>query len=84
MKKKDAIVHLRHTVGQNVRVYRAAKGISQEALAELCGIKRSYIGSIERAEIDMRLATLSKLAHGLSIDPFRLLIDAEEQLKAHR
>jgi transcriptional regulator with XRE-family HTH domain len=73
---------LRQVVGQNVRVYRAAKGLSQEALAERCGIKRSYIGAIERAEVDLRLGTLTKIARGLDLEPFRLLIDAERQLRA--
>ncbi len=71
---------LRYVVGQNIRVYRAAKGLSQEALAERCGIKRTYIGAIERAEVDLRIGTLAKIAHGLGIEPFRLLVAAEKQL----
>jgi transcriptional regulator with XRE-family HTH domain len=83
MKKKGTSALLRNIVGQNVRVYRAAKGVSQEALAERCGIKRSYIGAIERAEVDMRLTTLSKLATGLGVEVYRLLIDAEKQLRSN-
>jgi transcriptional regulator with XRE-family HTH domain len=83
MKKKGTPALLRNIVGQNVRVYRAAKGVSQEALAERCGIKRSYIGAIERAEVDMRLMTLSKLAVGLGVEVYRLLIDAEKQLRSN-
>lgn len=84
MKKKGSIDDLGAIVGQNVRIYRAASRMSQEALAEQCGIKRSYVGSIERAEIDVRLTTLAKLAQGLGIEPFRLLIDARDQLKSKR
>jgi transcriptional regulator with XRE-family HTH domain len=73
---------LRYIVGQNVRVYRAAKGLSQESLAELCGIKRTYIGAIERAEIDLRLGTLAKVARGLEVEPYRLLIAAERKLQS--
>ena len=83
MKKRVTSALLRNIVGQNVRVYRAAKGVSQEALAERCGIKRSYIGAIERAEVDIRLTTLSKLAVGLGVEVYRLLMDAEKQLQAN-
>lgn len=73
---------LRHVVGQNIRVYRAARGLSQEALAERCGIKRTYVGAIERAEVDLRVGTLAKIAKGLEIEAFRLLVAAEKQLSA--
>lgn len=73
---------LRHVVGQNIRVYRASKGLSQEALAERCGIKRTYVGAIERAEVDLRVGTLAKIARGLGIEAFRLLVAAERQLSA--
>jgi transcriptional regulator with XRE-family HTH domain len=84
MKKKGSLAALGQVVGQNVRVYRAALDLSQEALAERCGIKRTYIGAIERAEIDVRLTTLAKLARGLDIEPQRLLISAHDQLSSRR
>ena len=73
---------LRQIVGTNVRVHRAAKHLSQEALAELCGIKRTYIGAIERGEVDLRVGTVAKIARGLGIEAFRLLIAADKQLAA--
>jgi transcriptional regulator with XRE-family HTH domain len=73
---------LRYLVSQNIRIYRAAKGLSQEALAELSGIKRTYVGAIERAEVDLRISTLAKIARGLGMEPYRLLIAAEKQLSA--
>jgi len=72
----------RDVLATNVRVHRAAAGLSQESLAERSGIKRSYIGAIERAEVDVRLSTLAKVADGLGIEPFRLLIAADRQLRA--
>jgi transcriptional regulator with XRE-family HTH domain len=71
---------LNKTFGQNIRVYRAAKGLSQEDLAEKAGIKRTYIGSIERGEVDPRLGTVNKVANGLGMDAFRLLMPISEQL----
>lgn len=54
--------------------------MSQEDLAEKAGIKRTYIGSIERGEVDPRLGTVSKVANGLGIDAFKLFLPASEQL----
>ncbi|MBA8884920.1 helix-turn-helix domain-containing protein [Dokdonella fugitiva] len=82
MPARKHLPELRHVVGQNIRVYRAAKGLSQEALAERCGIKRTYVDAIERAEVDLRVGTLAKIAQGLEIEPFRLLVAAEKQLSA--
>lgn len=56
-----------------MRVYRAALGLSQEVLAERSGIKRTYIGAVERGEVDPRLGTLGKIAAGLGVEPFKLL-----------
>ena len=84
MNRKRSGESLGTIVGQNVRIYRAAQRLSQEALAERCGMKRTYVGAIERAEIDVRLTTLAKLARGLGIEPSRLLISARDQLNAKR
>lgn len=73
---------LNKVFGQNIRVYRAAKGLSQENLAEKSGLKRTYIGFIERGEVDPRLGTVSKIAAGLEMDAFKLLLPASEQLAA--
>lgn len=41
--------------GKNVRNIRKAKGIAQEKLALLTGIDRSYVGRIERGEVNITL-----------------------------
>ncbi|MFC4311593.1 helix-turn-helix transcriptional regulator [Steroidobacter flavus] len=73
-------IPLKRIFGQNIRIYRAAKGMSQEDLAEKADIKRTYIGSIERGEVDPRLETVSKVAAGLGVDAFKLLVPVTEQL----
>jgi transcriptional regulator with XRE-family HTH domain len=78
--RKAVVSDLRFVLGQNLRIYRAAFGLSQEELAERSGIKRTYVGAIERAEVDVRLSTLKKVASGLGIEAFRLLIAADKQL----
>jgi transcriptional regulator with XRE-family HTH domain len=39
---------LQRTVGRSLRAYREAKGLSQEAFADVLGVHRTYMGGIER------------------------------------
>jgi transcriptional regulator with XRE-family HTH domain len=56
---------LRKILADNVKAYRNAKGLSQEELADQCGLHRTYIGSVERCERNVTLGTLELLAHAL-------------------
>lgn len=58
--------HLRKVLANNVRAYRKKHGLSQEALADVCELHRTYIGSIERCERNVTLSTLEVLAKSLS------------------
>jgi transcriptional regulator with XRE-family HTH domain len=69
-------VNLNLIVARNVRRIRLRRGMSQEQLAEECGLHRTYIGAIERGERNITLATLSRVALALQVDPQDLL---EEQ-----
>lgn len=53
--------------GKNVRIYREGLGISQEKLAHLCGLHRTYIGSIERGERNVSLENIKKIADALHV-----------------
>lgn len=66
---------LRVTFAQNVRTRRNAKGLSQEELAELAGLHRTYIGSIERAERNVSLDNIERLALALAATPASLLTE---------
>ena len=61
-------------LGNNVRKIRLENKISQEKLAEICGLHRTYIGGIERGERNVSLLNLLKISHGLNI-PLHRLID---------
>lgn len=54
--------------GQKVRQIRKSKGISQESLAELAGIDRSYMGNIERGEKNITLKKAYEICDALEID----------------
>ena len=54
-----------HTFGNRVRHFRKVKGISQEELADLCDLHRTYIGSVERGERNITLKNAEKIAQAL-------------------
>lgn len=59
--------------GQLVRKHRKDKNISQEKLALLCNIDRSYMGRIERGEVNITLEKLYELANALGVGYDKLL-----------
>lgn len=67
--------------GKNVRKYRLELGLSQEKLAEKCGLHRTYIGSIERSQRNVSLGNIQKIASALSKEPYQLLFNSKERKK---
>lgn len=53
--------------GAKVRKLRQAKGLSQEAFADICGLHRTYVGAIERGERNVSLENIEKIAKALGI-----------------
>ena len=60
-------------IGQLVRGARLKKEISQEKLALICDIDRSYLGRIERGEVNITIEKLYEIASALEIDAKNLL-----------
>ena len=50
-----------------MKYYRHKKGLSQEDLANLAGLHRTYIGSVERSERNITLVNANKIAKALSV-----------------
>ena len=59
-------------VGSKIRDLRKAKGLSQEQLGEIAGFHFSYIGGIERAEKNISLLNLAKIADALDTEIYEL------------
>lgn len=64
MESKNEILNL---FGENVRKYRRLLNISQEELAFKANLHRTYIGMIERAEKNITLINIEKIANSLGV-----------------
>ena len=67
-----------HTFATNVKYYRQLRGISQEKLAELCGLHRTYISAIERERRNISIENIEIIASALEIEPYMLLKTNED------
>jgi transcriptional regulator with XRE-family HTH domain len=63
--------------GRVVRTRREARELSQEELAALAGIHRTYISSIELGKVRLGLEIAKKVARGLGVSLSELVADAE-------
>jgi transcriptional regulator with XRE-family HTH domain len=70
---------LAQSFGLTIRRLRQEAGFSQEELAELCRLHRTYIGSIERGEKAVTIETSNKLAKALQISLSHLFAQVESQ-----
>lgn len=61
-------------LGQNIKKYREQKGLSQNQLAELVGLSREHIGSVETGNDFLSLRKLFEIADGLEI-PVKNFVD---------
>jgi transcriptional regulator with XRE-family HTH domain len=64
MKSKHEILNL---FGENVKKFRRLLNLSQEELAHKADLHRTYIGMIERAEKNITLVNIKKIANALGV-----------------
>jgi transcriptional regulator with XRE-family HTH domain len=64
---------LQRALGQRLREYRQARGLSQEAFAQVLGFHRTYMGGLERGERNLTLKSVERIAGRLGVDPLELL-----------
>lgn len=66
-----------HELGIRIRHYRKKNHITQEHLAEICGLHPTYIGQLERGEKNATVESIYKIALGLNISMSKLFEDLE-------
>ena len=59
--------NIKKIFGKNVRTYREAKNLSQEKLADLCGLHRTYISHVECGKRNVSIENIQKIAQALRI-----------------
>lgn len=64
----------RQTFAHNLRKIRVSQGISQEKLADLAELHRTYVSSVERCERNITVDNMEKLARALGVDIRELLL----------
>ncbi len=74
----DPSQSLQPRFGEVLREFRHAAGLSQEALAERCGLHSTYISLLERGLNSPSLDAISALADGLGVRPHELVEAAED------
>lgn len=63
----------RQILGDNIRRRRKTQGMSQEELADRAGMHRTYLGAIERAEQNVSIDNIERVAVALGCAPYDLL-----------
>ena len=66
--------------GDRVRAQRLRRGLSQEELAEVAGLHRTYLGHIERGEVNLSMVNLLKVAAALGVDAGGLVKGLAQQV----
>jgi transcriptional regulator with XRE-family HTH domain len=65
-------------LGRNLLAYRQEHDLSQEGLADLLGVHRTYMGGVERGERNLTLKSVERIADKLGIDALELLSKAKK------
>lgn len=73
---------LQRAVGRNLRRYRMARGLSQEAFADLVGVHRTYMGGLERGERNLTLRSVERIAGAIDENPLNLMRDESDTATA--
>ena len=65
-------------LGANVRALRIERNLTQEQLADLCDLHRTYVGAIERGDRNVSLKNIVIIAQALNFEPSELLLYKKE------
>ena len=71
---------LAKVLGKDICAERKAKGLSQDNLALICKVGRSYMGRIERGEVNITIEKLYQIASMLECEPATLFLPLTSDL----
>lgn len=63
--------------GNNLKKYRIAIGLSQEAFADKCGMHRTYISAVECCRRSISLENIQRIADALQIETYKLFVEED-------
>jgi transcriptional regulator with XRE-family HTH domain len=66
-------LEFRKRLGIRLRELRKARGLGQDAFADLAGIHRTHVGMLENGKLDPKLSTLSRVAGALGLDVWEVI-----------
>lgn len=72
---------LARKIGVLVRRLRLERGYSQELFGQVCNLDRTYVGMIERGEVNVTVATVVKLVGGLDLSLSKFFVKLERSLE---
>lgn len=78
MQKKINPSITRRIFAYNIKRLREEQGLSQEALADLAGLHRTYVGSVEREERNISIDNIERIALALNVSPASLLEKSQQ------
>lgn len=81
---RKASAALTRILAHNIVRLRRSKGLSQEELADVCGLHRTYVGSVERGERNVTLSTLEVFAGALGVSVTDLLTKGADESRRSR
>ena len=66
---------IRDIFAQNIKRVRRQRGVSQEELASLANIDRTYVSALERSVYAASLDVVASIANALDVEPYELLVN---------
>ncbi len=64
---------LRRLFAERVRTQRRLAALSQEELADRAGVHRTYVGQVERGEVNISIDNIARISAALELPAFELL-----------
>lgn len=66
-------------LADNLKRYRQQAGLSQEKLAERCGLHRTYISDVERCKRNISIENIQRIADALAVDAYQLFLEGDKE-----